>query len=229
MGSSSILEATQNVTKNTSSEASINIDATIADISTDDVHPTPNLNDTVKRGLLGDAMRLSDLLASNHHTEAIDLMKVLIEQTRYHQSLLVSNFFPLTFKNFEIKESDDQGENILESHEGVVLLSRRYENPEEHAIDVNVVFDDPSIQEYVSVINSQQQVGRFEDAKVVLVSGRYKSLEKQSDIEKIIERNIVINDRILINIVSHGISDITMLNMFCSQINFASLESFLTK
>ena len=177
-----------------------------------------------------DVSQVNQHLFQNKYSEAIYLLKNLIADLRQQQRLKISAFFPKSFEAFsETTEKGSLGSFVSQTEHFGVLFSKRYkreENPND-TIEINVVFDDPSIGEYINVIKNPKYVEGFDNTKVVKIRDRYNALETFSEEEGYFERNILVNEQLLLNVLATGVVEKASIDQFCETIDIKNLEKYL--
>jgi hypothetical protein len=183
-----------------------------------------------KHEWLEDVDNINGQLIEKKYSEAIYLLKNLIADLRQQQRLKINAFFPKDFEAFsETNEKGSLGSFVSQTEHFGVLFSKRYkrqENPND-TIEINVVFDDPSIGEYINVIKNPKYVEGFDNTKVVKIRDRYNALETYSEEEGYFERNILVNEQLLLNVLATGLIEKTSIDSFCNGIDISRLEQYL--
>jgi hypothetical protein len=166
----------------------------------------------------------------SRYTAAILALNVLTDRLREQQKKEVALFFPDEFSGFKIWEySIRLGDFTSQNDNFGVLFSRRYKNNEDHIVDINVVFSDPSIEEYLNIIKKPYLVDNLDNTKVIKVNNHFDALEKYSEDEKYYEQNIIVNRELLLNIVANGIEDKSLIETFTSLIKMEELSNYLSQ
>ena len=177
-----------------------------------------------------DVDKINGQLIEKKYSEAIYLLKNLIADLRQQQRLKINAFFPKAFETYsETTEKGSLGSFVSQTEHFGVLFSKRYkreENPND-TIEINVVFDDPSIGEYINVIKNPKYVEGFDNTKVVKIREQYNALETYSEEEGYFERNILVNEQLLLNILATGLIEKTSIDNFCNGIDIIKLERYL--
>ena len=184
-----------------------------------DSHATKNaMTDTVQQ--------LQHQLDGNQLSAALTTLKNLSSQIRENQRVIIDTYFPPQFEGFSSTSSfGPQADNGSSTSFGMVY-SKHYQNGQRQSIDVNVVFSDGTVAEYANLINSPHMMKGFDNASVVKL-GPYSALEKFSPSDRYLERNIVLNGDLLVNVIANGISSKDSVNTLCRLIDFAALEKYL--
>ena len=154
-------------------------------------------------------------------------MTEILAEIKDKRQTKISKLFPEKFNSFDtFTENNDSYFSSSELDYGV-LFTRIYKNKENNRIQVNVVFEDPSVQEYIRTINDPQRVKNLGNAKVITLQEKYKALEKFFEEDAYLERNIVLNQTLLVNIITTGVADTTLLDDFINTIKLNELTSYL--
>ncbi|MFT5170866.1 MAG: hypothetical protein ACI9BD_000636 [Candidatus Marinamargulisbacteria bacterium] len=161
-------------------------------------------------------------------SSAIYALNELIDKLRLEQSRMIEVLFPGEIGQFRVVDSGPgfSVQDFQSSSFGVVF-SRRYQNKDHHTIDVNVVFSDPSIEEYVNIVKDERLIDGLENTSIVKLKDKIFALEKYSSDENYGERNIVVNPELMVNVVANGIEDRAVLETFCGSIQLDKLEVLL--
>lgn len=168
----------------------------------------------------------NELNAQNLNT-SIQLLTELLAEIKDKRQSKISELFPEKFNSFEIfTESNDSYFSSSELDYGV-LFTRMYKNKENNRIQVNVVFEDSSVQEYIRTINDPKRVKNLGNAKVITLQEKYKALEKFFEEDAYLERNIVLNEALLVNIITTGVADTAVLDAFINTIKLNELTNYL--
>ena len=116
----------------------------------------------------------NELNAENLNT-SIQLLTELLADIKDKRQSKISTLFPEKFNTFATYvENNDSYFSSSELDYGV-LFTRIYKNKENNRIQVNVVFEDPSVQEYIRTINDPKRVKNLGNAKVIILQEKYKS------------------------------------------------------
>ena len=158
----------------------------------------------------------------------------LLKQIKELDHDLLHTFFPEKTSHFqqadiEIPESIYSDPNLF----GVVYKNRYYsqaylnkETEELQTIDINIIFSDPSINEYWETLNGKY---KFKNIQRIKVNNIYSALEKYSKDSRFCEWNILLNSEIMINIIGNGISEKSFLEELVDLINFSGLINYLSE
>ena len=172
---------------------------------------------------------IDSLILNKQFSAAIQALQTISESVLDLQKSIVQTFFPESFDSFTYNSNQESNAFQLSQSESFgVLLFRHYENKDRHSIDINVVFEDPSIVEYINIIKNPRLVKNLENTAITKINNHYRTLEKYIPQENYCERNIIINQTLIVNVVANGMEDKTVMDAFCSIIDFEGLESFLS-
>ena len=161
-------------------------------------------------------------------SSAIFALSALIDKLRTEQNKLVEALFPKRFQDYRYSSRDALfPEDDFSGGNFGVIFSRRYQNDAQHTIDVNVVFSDPAIDEYVNIVKNKKLIQGLDHTRIVKVNYRYLALQKFSQEETYGERNIVINNDLMVNVVANGMKSISVLDDFCDVLALRQLEKLL--
>ena len=175
-------------------------------------------------------------LKAKKYSQALLYVQEVTEELRLVQKKMVTAFFPAQIEGFIYEEDANYQIGTFENQtaDSDILFSRQYiKNTETHtsSIDGNVVFSDPSIQEYIALVNKPELLQNLQDdslqTSIIKVNEVYAALEKISEDEKYYERNIVVNENTLLNVIGHDLESSEALDLFCQKINIVGLDNFL--
>ena len=194
------------------------------------ISPDQELEKEAKHEWFEDVDKINGQLFEKKYSEAIYLLKNLIADLRQQQRHKINAFFPKSFESFsETNDKGSLGSFVSQTEHFGVLFSKRYkrqENPND-TIEINVVFDDPSIGEYINVIKNPKYVEGFDNTKVVKIRNKYNALETFSEEEGYFERNILVNEQLLLNVLATGLVEKDSIDKFCDGIDILQLEGYL--
>ncbi len=119
---------------------------------------------------------------------------------------------------------NDRGDAPDHSDRFGVVYSRRYTNHAGGSIEVTLVYNDPSIDEYVQIIqNTGKSQIFFERSKRIKIKDTYPALEKNNLDEKYVELNILLRSNLLMNVVAVGNTEKSGLDGFLNPINLQAI------
>jgi hypothetical protein len=172
--------------------------------------------------------RIQDDVEGNRFSDAIIELKSMIQVLQNRQKKVIETFFPNEIGTFfESGHQPQLGSIIPQSENFGVLFFRRYENKAKSTIDVNVVYSDSSIEEYVNIIKNSRLVRSLDNTEVIKVNKQFSTLEKYVPEENYSERNIIVHRDLLVNVVANGITNNMTVEALCKEINFSGLSDFL--
>ena len=120
----------------------------------------------------------------------------------------------------------DEGDSFNQFNYGV-LFSKHYQNKKGNVLDVYVVYSDPSINEYYSLLKNPDLVEEVENYNIVKINEKYFALEKKSEDKIIYECNMLVNNKLLLNLVSDSVKELDLFNFFISKSNIDELVRYL--
>lgn len=169
-------------------------------------------------------------LEEQQFSAAILTLTEMLERLRTLQKQHIEPFFPVRFMDYEVWDEGYQSspESVGTEAYGV-LFTRRYRNPKDYTIDVNVVYSNDSIREYRNLIRSPQLIESLENTRLIKILNQYDALEKYSKEQKFCERNILVNEDLLLNIVFIGFSNRAVIDNFTQAIKIQELTNYLDK
>lgn len=172
-----------------------------------------------------------ELIISNQYPLAISKLISSLNLLKEDQKKLISSFFPKSFGSFKLVSSKlpSSGEYLGDSVN--IIFAERFINSQGYSMDVNVLFLDPSINEYVGIINNLSKVSKSggQRLEVVTIKKKYSALKKSIPDSNYYELNIVVNKDTLLNIITNGSDQPELINNFCNQIDINKLDKYLSK
>lgn len=173
---------------------------------------------------------IRESLRKEQYSDAISQTQKLLGELKSARQQRISTFFPKTFADYRIEVGAQNGGYFAHvGDEFGVIWIRHYAGKNDHKVDVNVVFQDPSIQDYARTMASPALVKSLPNTKLVTLEGGQKALQKSNDQEGYYEMNIVLSKDILINILSTGKSSPQDARLLLSMVEFEGLKQFLEK
>jgi hypothetical protein len=167
-------------------------------------------------------------IKKNKLPAAIAALNELIGKLKDNQQRIIGKCFPDNFEGYQATQEDSQLDNLFINQDNYgVLFSRHYSKHNAGTIDVNLVFSDPSIKEYINLINNPNLINNIENTRIVVIKDNYKALEKFSLEEKYYERNIIVNKELLINVVANGQYNKELLDNYIEAIKLENLDLYL--
>ncbi|MEK9657493.1 MAG: hypothetical protein VW378_03870 [bacterium] len=176
---------------------------------------------------LSDLTRVQEALTLSNLNKSLSLLQALLLKVRQVHAANIDGFFPSDTENFFVVQQKQVDQGVMYSDGYGIIFSKQYQTQDGRFLDVNVVFNDPSIQEYISIIQEKSAVADIEGVRVIKIQDRYMCLESVSDEHQFIERNIVLNPDVLVNVVYDWRDDDFLLNEFVSQFQLVALEQYL--
>jgi hypothetical protein len=168
-------------------------------------------------------------IAEKNYSTAIYALNELSSRLRDHQKKKIEKYFPSEFEGYAVwKPSFQYDVSASYPDDYGLLFSKKYRNFDGYTIDVNVVYSDPAIEEYINIVKNPSLIDSIENIKVIKI-GRYNALEKYSEEERYCERNIIINDALLLNIIANGLEDKSVIERYTKQVNLEGLEYYLIR
>ncbi len=183
------------------------------------------VSNTVRIALLRELELVRQSIQDDRHATALSTMQHLSDRLRAIQTDVIESFFPDTFQTLT-----PQGRPSLEyvSDRFGVIFSRRYLNPSSgQHLDVSVIHLDSSVQEYWDIVKNPKLAAHLDTAKIIEIQDGYRGLEKVNPTLGLIERNIVLSDSLMVNIVAGG-KDVNQLILdYTRQVQFGKLKRYL--
>jgi len=168
-------------------------------------------------------------IRNKNYFKSIILLNTILTELNEKQQAQLSSFFPEAFSNYTLKKNPYHlGDDLTQTQSLQVLSTKQFISSNDETVDVNLVFDDPSIKEFIRIIETPSLVSNLENTQVVTFANKYKGLEKYFDIEKYYECNIILNNQTLLNIVANGVEDRSFINEFLEQVNLEKIDKFIS-
>lgn len=192
-------------------------------------HPSKNqFSESLREEVLNELNTIREDLEDDRHSSAILGLKNLTSKVVVSQKLIISNFFPDKILDFKTKKNSFSDTNFNEELDSFgVLFSKTYTNILGETINIHVIFSDPSIDEYATIANNPKILNTLNTITLIKTNGLYPSLEKYSESEQFYERNIIVNEELLINIIGQEIKSKEKIDEFCRQLLIVELEEYL--
>jgi len=188
-----------------------------------------NIDLTIKNSeIIRNLDHAKDYILKNEYPSAISKLLLSLNALKENQKKMVSTFFPKIFGGFKIVSSTlpTSGEYLGDSVN--IIFSQRLVNAQGHSIDTNVLFADPSIEEYQRIIDNAKIQKSLDEIEIVTLKNKYYALKKSIKDSNYYELNIVINKETLLNIIANGTDQDELINNFCNQIDLNKLDKFLS-
>lgn len=172
--------------------------------------------------------QIDEALERDRYSSALIYLKDMMDKIEEKQERVIDQFFPTLFTSYaRVKRVNDSSYAGLGGDGFGVLYEKSFKNKRGHAIDVNVVFLDNSIREYVRIIGNPSLVKGIENASVMTIQDRYRALRKDAQEQRFYELNIVVNSDILVNVIGVGMGTIKPIERFSEEIDFNGLQGYL--
>lgn len=181
-----------------------------------------------KQDFLNEVKSINALIEEEQYSGALSALNRLEKMLRFYQSDRLAEFLPKEFQGFTIMEEEEsEYESVIPSNGDIgLLLARHYKNLEDHFIDINIVYADASIADFVSIIKNPIIIDNDEQTRIIKVQNEFPAIEKYLDNKLFYERNIVLDDDVMVNIISKGLSQ-EALNEFCDKVDLKNIKTHL--
>lgn len=169
-----------------------------------------------------------ELISKERYPLAIATLSKLIGQLKDQQKQSLKRYFPTSFQTFKAESLNFQGQSgaDLES----VIFSRHYEDAGDAAtIDVNLVFLDPSIREYLNLIKNPQLMDHMENTRVIKLKNGISAIEKNAEQEGYFEVSAVLDETAMVNIMMNKVDKADTRKAFIDALNLEGLKTYLTR
>jgi hypothetical protein len=164
---------------------------------------------------------------NGQYTTTVRQLRVALQTAVSLQKTALLDYFPASFDDYVGADLLDLSE--LPSEDSLtVLFARHYQGPDGAFIDVNIVSDDASVADLISLLDKPKKVPAASGWKRIKIKGN-PGLERVLPKEAYAERNIRIGTATVINMIGHGLGSPTVLDTFCDRINWFGLKEYLTK
>jgi len=179
---------------------------------------------TVRQALLRELDHVRSSIMADRHGTALAMLQHLSERIRAIQTDVIDSYFPESVGELTVK-----GRPSLDyvSDRFGVIFSRRYSHYSEDYLDVSVVHLDPSIREYWDMVKNPKLASHIDTAKIIEIQDGYRGLEKSNTSLGLVERNIVLSDTLMVNIVANGKNADSLISEYTRQVQFAKLKRYL--
>lgn len=202
---------------------------TTSDITETVVYTPPSLERIPsKNELIFSLDVVKEAIMTDKYAIALSSVNDLLSKLKERRQIMVGGFFPSTFDTFQsstIEQTPGYFSNVEDDYG--VIFSRQYTDGDVKKVDINLVYADPSIQEYITTIANPKLVKKLSNSNIILVNGAYKGLQKFSEDDLYCEMNILVDDTILINIIAIGVHSPSDLTPLLDTIKFNDIKLFL--
>ncbi|MBD98194.1 hypothetical protein CL648_05290 [bacterium] len=170
------------------------------------------------------------MIQSEDYTESQRILHGVLTQLRDERKAVFSQFFPkgnaasatgLDDVSHHAHSLDPLSDDSLD-----ILFSAQYSdtnNDHQYSVDINMVRNDPEIDEIAMVIQKPSLIETLDTVAIVKIQDRYTGVEEYYSEEKYHEINLILEEKVLLNIVANGIVDRQHLLKFCDQIQLDDL------
>ena len=170
------------------------------------------------------------MIQSENYTESQRILHGILNQLRDERKAAFSKFFPkenarssigLDEVSHHTHSLDPLSDDSLD-----ILFSAQYsdtKNDQQYSVDINMVRNDPEIDEIAMVIQKPALIETLDTVAIVKINDRYIGVEEYYPEEKYHEINLILGEKVLLNIVANGIVDRQHLLKFCDQIQLDDL------
>jgi len=175
---------------------------------------------------------LSKSLDSGYYSQSLYILDDLKDKITLVQKKYLNTFFPSSFETFEAQNIDIE-DSLFDSEEYGILFNKRYKNSTNEKIDINLIHSDPSIQEYVSILNNPRLIQGLVNTQFKKVQN-YQSLyskteNNENSVVTVHEQNIVLNQELMITFIYIGEEKEDILTNFIDLIDLKEIEKYLNK
>ena len=188
------------------------------------------VNKTRQLDLLVRLDHAKSMIQEENYREGQRIIQGVLSQLRDEQKARFSAFFP----EAEVQSSTGLDEashhthtfDLLGDEQLDILFSAQYtvaQDDESYTVDINMVRNDPEIDEIQVVIQKPELLESLDTVSAVQIQERFTGVEEYYSEEKYHEINLVLEEKVLLNIVANGIVDRQHLLKFCDQIKLENL------
>ncbi len=175
---------------------------------------------------------LSKSLDSGYYSQSLYILDDLKDKITLVQKKYLNTFFPSSFETFEAQNVDIE-DSLFDSEEYGILFNKSYKNTKNEKIDINLIHSDPSIQEYVSILNNPRLIQGLVNTQLKKVQN-YQSLyskteNSENSVVTVHEQNIVLNQELMITFIYIGEEKEDILTNFIDLIDLKEIEKYLNK
>jgi len=184
----------------------------------------PVVSNSVKLALLRQLELIQQDILKDRHSTAIATSQSLLDRLKTIQTDMIASFFPTSFQTLTSQSHQDV--DFISDGFGVIF-TKHYGNRSKQFIDLSVIHMDPSIQEYWNLAQNPKLVRHMDNTDIITISPGIKGLEKLNPTQDIIERNILLSDQLMVNIVARGKDASLLIEEYTNQVQFALLKRYL--
>ena len=169
--------------------------------------------------LLKSADQIRSAITKNKFAAAIYQTHILLLELKEKQQKILEKFFPIQYEAFVKATPEFTGDPDTIG----VLCAIRYLNPVHQTIDVNIVFWDSSINEYLDLVRNPKKVAKQDHLSLVKMPDSIGALERFLPDQDYCERNIVLSDRVMVNVIVNGAESKKRLEGFCKMLDLKGI------
>jgi hypothetical protein len=170
------------------------------------------------------------MIQEENYTEAQRIVHGVLSQLQDERKAIYAAFFPkqeqTASMGLDEASHHSHGLDLLSDDSLDILFSAQYTSEhdgQQYTIDINMVRNDPEIDEIAMVIQKPMLIDALDTVAIVTIQDKYTGVEEYYSEEKYHEINMVLGEKVLLNIVANGIVDRQHLLKFCDQIKLDNL------
>ena len=173
-----------------------------------------------------DLKEINKALNEKNYILSTQLIQELSLKIKLEQQTQVEKIFPKEIGNYKINEKKITEFDINTASYGV-LFTKSYKNNTNNEFNINIIYSDPSIEEYINIINNPSLIEEIENAKIITIQNQFNSIEKVSLNEEFYEYNIIINSNTLLNIIFSNLQNKDIIQSFFNSVDLSKIKTTL--
>ena len=179
-----------------------------------------------------DMALLKESLLNEEYINSNELLIKILGKVKSNQSQKLKQFFPKDYKNLRVISdktyaSEQAFEGFESSHSGVVF-SRNFMDDKNRRLEINVLFSDDSIRDYLEIIQRPNLVQGMENTSVVSIQN-FKGLVTISEDKTYFDLKLILNNELMVTAVSVGMTDHALIYELLNQIALRDLQAYFKK
>lgn len=174
-----------------------------------------------------DLKEINKALNEKNYILLTQLIQELSLKIKIEQQAQIEQIFPTTIGNYKTNEKKITEFDINTPSYGVLLTKSYKNNKSNNEFNINIIYSDPSIEEYINIINNPSLIEEIENTKIITIQNQFNSIEKISLNEEFYEYNIIINNNTLLNIIFSDLKNKDIIQSFFKSVDLSKIKTIL--
>ena len=176
---------------------------------------------------VNDINNVVNLYSLSKYQQTLKALVDVIGSVREEQYKKIVTCFPKDYKSMFLVDSKDNMELDIDSFNDAVLFSVRYQDNMDSYLEINVLNDTQTIQDYKHLIKNPSLVRNLQNIELVKNNG-YDALLTSYAQRKHYEQNIILKSDLLITLILVGQDDFVFADFF-KEVDINKLEEYVLK